>query len=214
MNNPTALTGILLTLLHLEPAPPPPPPPHQFPPPPPPPIVKEKTVCFGDSITAGYKAIGYPVYIQNMTSTCLEVINAGVGGEDTHQGMGRMWKVLAVTKPKYVVIMEGANDVVEGISPSTTSYNLANMAQQVRDAGGVPIISTITPNPNLEPERYNPGIIWTAVANGFTLVDTYSKVAAQWNSISFDGLHPNDVGSKMIADGFVEALRAKAQNCK
>ena len=86
MNN--QLVGILLTLLHhVEPVLPPPKPP---PPPPPPPPPKETVVCFGDSITAGYKATGYPVYLQAMTSTSFTIVNAGVGGEDTRQGMARM----------------------------------------------------------------------------------------------------------------------------
>jgi lysophospholipase L1-like esterase len=217
------LIGMLLTLLHhVEPVvlPPPSTPPHTYQPPPPSPPKeppsppKETVVCFGDSITAGYKATGYPGYLQAMTSTSFTIVNAGVGGEDTRQGMGRMWKVLAANKPKYVVIMEGANDVVEGLSPSTTSYDLENMAQQVRATGGVPIMSTITPNTasqNYVPENYNPSIKWVAYKGGFTLVDTYSRMAASWRSISFDGLHPNDTGSKMIADGFAEAL-AKEQS--
>jgi len=149
------------------------------------------------------------VYLQTLTQSWLIVVKAGVGGEDTHQGMGRMWKVLAVEKPKYVVIMEGANDVVEGFSPSTTSYNLTDMARQVRDAGGVPIMSTITPNTasrNCVPENYNPSIIWAANKGGTTLVDTYSRLAPQWSSMNVDGLHPNDAGSQVIAQGFAEAL--------
>ncbi|CAK8719220.1 MAG: Lysophospholipase L1 [Candidatus Electronema aureum] len=200
------LVGILLTLLnHTEPVVLPP-----EPPPPPPPLAsKETVVCFGDSITAGYKAIGYPVYLQSMKSSSLNVVNAGLGGEDTYRGVARMKKVLAANRPKYVVIMEGANDVVEGISPSTTTYDLNNMALQVKRAGGIPIMSTITPNTarrSYVPENYNPSIIQMAYKGRFTLVNTYSRMASSWRSITFDGIHPNDTGSKMIAEGFAEAL--------
>jgi acyl-CoA thioesterase-1 len=201
------LVGILLILLrHAEPVILPPEPP---PPPPPPPPPKETVVCFGDSITAGYKAIGYPTYLQSMKSSSLNVVNAGLGGEDTYHGVARMKKVLAANRPKYVVIMEGANDVVEGISPSTTTYDLNNMALQVKRVGGIPIMSTITPNTarrSYVPENYNPSIILMAYRGRFTLVDTYSRMVSSWRSITFDGIHPNDTGSQMIAEGFAEAL--------
>jgi lysophospholipase L1-like esterase len=167
-------------------------------------------VCFGDSITAGYKATGYPTYLQSMIDSSMNVVNAGLGGEDTAHGMSRLTEVIAANKPQYVVIMEGANDIVEGLSPSTTSYDLTNMAQQVRDAGGVPIMSTITPNTSnssYAPENYNPLIIQAAASGGFTLVDTYNRVVNDWSNINVDGLHPNDAGSKMIAEGFAEALK-------
>jgi lysophospholipase L1-like esterase len=170
----------------------------------------ETVVCFGDSITAGYKATGYPTYLQSMIGSSFNVVNAGVGGEDTYHGVDRIKDVIAANSPKYVVIMEGANDVVEGLSPSTTSYDLSSMAQQVRDAGGVPIMSTITPNTSnssYAPENYNPSIIQAAASGGFTLVDTYSRVVNEWSNINVDGLHPNDTGSQMIAEGFAEALK-------
>lgn len=170
-------------------------------------VSADTVVCFGDSITAGYQATGYPVYLQSMQSSST-IINEGVGGEDTWHGVSRFTEVLAARKPNYVVIMEGANDVVEGLSPSSTSYNLANMAQQARDAGAVPIMSTITPNskPGYTPEDYNPGIIQAAASGGFTLVDTYSRVVNDWSRINVDGLHPTDAGSQMIAEGFSQAL--------
>lgn len=171
--------------------------------------VASTVVCFGDSITAGYKATGYPTYLQSMIDSSMNVVNAGLGGEDTAHGMSRLTEVIAANKPQYVVIMEGANDIVEGLSPSTTSYDLTNMAQQVRDAGGVPIMSTITPNTSNSsyvPENYNPLIIQAAASGGFTLVDTYNRVVNDWSNINVDGLHPNDAGSKMIAEGFAEAL--------
>lgn len=172
----------------------------------------DTVVCFGDSITAGYKsgaASAYPTYLQPMLdANTFVVVNAGKGGEDTYSGVSRFASVLETYQPRYVIIMEGANDVVERISPSATSFNVANMAQQAKDAGFTPIMSTITPNADdsFTPENYNPLIVQAASDGGFTLVDTYSRVAADWASLNFDGMHPNSDGAYIIAEGFAQQL--------
>jgi lysophospholipase L1-like esterase len=168
-------------------------------------------LCFGDSITAGYPTVneGYPVYLKSkLDSASFTVVNAGVGGEDTMRGVSRIDTVLAANKPKYAVIMEGANDVVEGISPSATSFNLKNMAQHAKDAGAVPIMSTITPNsqPNFAPENYNPSIVNVAASNQVVLVDTYGRVINDWKNITTDGIHPTRTGAQIIAQGFAEQI--------
>ncbi|MCW5198314.1 hypothetical protein VU07_00390 [Desulfobulbus sp. F4] len=178
--------------------------------------VPSAVLCFGDSITAGYKdnrLVAYPTYLQSMldsTKKTIVVINAGKGGENTFQGMERLDKALAGSKPKYVIIMEGANDVVQRLSPSATSFNLQNMAQKAKTAGAVPIMSTITPNSNssFAPENYNPMIVQAAASGGFTLVDTYSRVITDWKNINSDGLHPNKAGAEMIASGFAEQVQS------
>ncbi len=172
----------------------------------------DTVVCFGDSITAGYQqgtATAYPTYLQPMLdANTFVVVNAGKGGEDTYSGVSRFANVLTTYQPKYVIIMEGANDVVERISSSATSFNLLQMANQARDAGATPIMSTITPNAddNFTPENYNPEIIKAAADNGHALVDTYSRVAADWPSLNFDGMHPNSDGAYIIAEGFAQQL--------
>ncbi|MCI5144583.1 MAG: hypothetical protein D3923_03435 [Candidatus Electrothrix sp. AR3] len=174
-------------------------------------------VCFGDSITAGYnkgEATAYPTYLPSMIDAGMTVVNAGKGGEATYSGMYRLEGVLETHMPQYVILMEGANDVTQGISPSTTSFHLENMVQQIIKAGATPIMSTITPNsePSYAPENYNPDIINVASNNGVTLVDTYTTVVADWESLTFDGLHPNSDGSIIIARGFAEQLTSIQNN--
>ena len=168
-------------------------------------------VCFGDSVTAGYKATPYPTNLQNMygSSAGTQVVNAGKGGENTYNGVSRLGGVLTEYAPNYVVIMEGANDVMIGISPQTTVFNLNNMLEQALTAGAVPILSTITPNSSnsgYQPENYNPGIINLAQSGNTTLVDTYANVISDWSNITVDGIHPNESGSVTIAQGFYSQL--------
>ena len=175
-------------------------------------------VCFGDSITHGYMggtATAYPTYLTNMLDpAAFKVVNAGKGGEDTFQGVSRLGKVLEAYKPKYLLLMEGANDVIERISPATTSFNLENMAQQAKTAGATPILSTITPNSDssFAPENYNPLIVEMAAKGGHTLIDNYARLVTEWKNLTFDGLHPNSSGAYIIAQNFAEPLQtAKRQ---
>ncbi|WLE95932.1 MAG: CFI-box-CTERM domain-containing protein [Candidatus Electrothrix communis] len=168
-------------------------------------------VCFGDSITEGHTATPYPTNLQNMydSSSGTQVANAGKGGENTYEGVSRLGGVLTQYAPNYVVIMEGANDVMSGISSETTVFNLNNMLEQTLAAGTKPILSTITPNiskSGYQPENYNPGIINLAQSGNTSLVDTYANVVSDWANLNVDGIHPNEDGSVQIAQGFYSQL--------
>ncbi|MGR0480518.1 MAG: SGNH/GDSL hydrolase family protein [Candidatus Electronema sp. V4] len=175
---------------------------------------KAAVVCFGDSITQGYQGntrTAYPTYLPKMLDpTAFTIINAGKGGEATYNGVSRIADVLTKHTPQYVIIMEGANDIIQGISPATTAFNLENMAQQAKTAGATPIMSTITPNsePSHAPDNYNPLITAAAANGGYTLVDTYSRMITDWKNLTSDGLHPTSAGAQKIATGFAEQINA------
>ncbi len=166
----------------------------------------ETVVCFGDSITYGYKGVpGYPSYLNEMVGS---VINRGLSGEMTTHGVSRIDKVLAEFVPEKIIIMEGANDAFWGVSASTVKHNLGKIIAKSISAGAVPIISTITPNTrdagvsSSIPSVYNPQIIALAAESGVTLVDSYSAVVADWARLTQEGLHTNASGSLALAELF------------
>ncbi len=175
------------------------------------PLHADVIVCFGDSITAGHGGVsGYPSYLQGMVSGH-SVVNAGVSGEVTNTGAARFNGVMAAHKPKYALIMEGANDVSQGYTRSTVAFNLGHMAEVARQHGATPIVSTITPNSRVAAlgatlPSYNSEIASMAAGRGITLVDSYSRVAGNWSQLNIDGLHPNAAGAKLIAEGFAAAI--------
>lgn len=175
------------------------------------PVYADVIVCFGDSITAGHGGVaGYPTALQGMVSGH-SVVNAGVGGEVTNGGLARFNGVMASHKPKYALIMEGANDISQGYTRSTVAFNLGQMAEIARQHGTTPIVSTITPNTRVAAlgatlPSYNSEIANMASGRGITLVDSYSRVAGNWSQLNTDGLHPNAAGAKIIAEGFAAAI--------
>ena len=174
----------------------------------------DNVVTFGDSITAGYGSVPYSDFLQGLIdagSGGATVLNYGVCGEDTVSGLSRIGSVLSETSPRYILIMEGANDVIEGISSSATAWDLSAMVNAAESVGTIPIVSTITPNikggdhPQI-PETYNPEIISTISGSGTTMVDCYSAVVSNWSALTFDGLHPNSDGASILAQTFFAVL--------
>ena len=168
-------------------------------------------VGFGDSITKGVGSSsgGYPpklASLLNGNGKPSTVLNSGKSGERTTAGVGRIGGVLASTPTDIILIMEGTNDLYEGISVGTTRYNLESMINQSRAAGAVPVIATLTPNtkyPSFGPTIAlvsNPMIVQLANDTGTPLADQYSAILPTWDSSTTEGLHPNDTGYWTISN--------------
>lgn len=170
-------------------------------------------LCVGDSITLGYGGtISYPSYLQASVGDKATVVNAGKLGEQTSGGVSRINSLVKTYKPNYTLIMEGANDSIWGVSPSTLKFNLARMVSTAQFYGSIAIISTITPDTRKTDTggalvlSYNSAIAQLAREAGITLVDSYSNVVGNWANLNYDGLHPNNAGYQIIANGFSAAL--------
>lgn len=171
----------------------------------------DTVVTFGDSITAGYGSTPYSSFLQAEVGDKAVVVNRGKNGEQTGKGVSRISSVLADDKPTYILIMEGANDANWGVSSSTLKFNLGVMIDRSRAFGATPILGNVTPNTRNSQtvsiaNDYNPAITALAGEKGVTLVDAYGTVANNWANLSWDGLHPNEAGAKLLADQFDAAL--------
>ncbi|OQX14100.1 MAG: hypothetical protein BWK76_15240 [Desulfobulbaceae bacterium A2] len=175
----------------------------------------DDVICFGDSITQGmYDETPYPTHLLDQikaAGSSSAVWNYGKGGETTNSGVDRMSGVLAEKSSRYVIIMEGANDAIAGISPSTTAWDLGLMVGKVKGVGSTPILGNITPNTrdgvnDQITGSYNPEISKMAVKEGVTLVDQYAQFSSNWGPYTSDGLHPNSAGGLEIAKKFFSVL--------
>ena len=94
-------------------------------------------LAFGDSLTAGVganKEESYPAQLSRMSR--LEVINAGVSGETTRQGVTRFKTLVDDLYPDLIILLEGGNDILRNYPESETKANLASMRQQHEAAKG------------------------------------------------------------------------------
>jgi lysophospholipase L1-like esterase len=173
--------------------------------------------AFGDSLTLGtLKDVrvtpeSYPVQLQRMLRGAgipnARVLNRGVGGEHTWEGLARFADVLEADNPGFVLIMEGTND------PDDPS-NVDNLRRMVRIAKGrqtIPLIATVPRYwdegafLNRAIEALNGGIRGIAVQEGIQLVDAYAALD-QRDFFGGDGFHPNEIGYGVLAEAWLHGI--------
>jgi len=182
-------------------------------------------IAFGDSITygTGSSTGGYPPKLASiLSSRCgsSQVLNYGVEGQSSGGGDERISAVLAAhPEASYILILEGTNDILYGVSLEATQYHLQSMVTKSRNAGITPVLATLPPDSRPEYSAkdiegsYNPMIKSIAANMGVAIVDMWSVLAPNWGGWSDDGLHPNDGGYQVMAlawDGHIGCSASSA----
>ncbi len=181
-------------------------------------------IAFGDSITAGSidpdgtDRGGYPLVLQHIYDSQganVTVYNRGLRGERTVDGVNRIRRYIGGSG--YILIQEGNNDVIFGISPQTIVNNLSIMLDKCQATPTVPILGLLTPDSRHHNTEHiansvNPLIRTLAQNRQVSLVNTFDAVAESWDVWSFDGLHPNYDGMLALARAWHRAIPSSAVN--
>ncbi len=196
-----------------------------------------KIVCFGDSITFGTGAEkpqrqGYPWQLQKMLTLrhpdiAIEVVNAGIPGQDTRDGLKRIDEVLETEAPDWLLIMYGTNDLWDsrGIDLDETDANLREMVRRARAAGASVIIGTLGPVWGMDEKvaALNRVIKAVAIEEHLPFADINLALArelrqagglalkAAWMELyswseGDEGVHPNERGYRVIAREWASVL--------
>ena len=110
-------------------------------------------VCFGDSLTAGYgtdAGQSYPDYLQHDLDKLgyhYRVVNEGVSGNTTKDGVDRLPEVLAL-KPQVAVVEFGGNDGLRGLPIEDTRASLDEIVRSLQKAGVKVALAGITLPPD------------------------------------------------------------------
>lgn len=168
-------------------------------------------LCIGDSITEGEGGVTpYPTNLANMLGK--SVINRGIGGERTSAGSARTPSVLDRDKPGFLLILEGVNDVMDGIPTGSIIANLRSMIQAAKSRKVLPAISTITPFVGSR-EVFNPSVYALneqirnlAAEEGILLVNCEGVVDGRLDYVIADGLHLSESGSIAVAAAWSDKL--------
>jgi acyl-CoA thioesterase-1 len=114
-------------------------------------------IAFGDSLTEGSGVDpdhNYPAKLQariDAAGYSYRVVNAGVSGETSSQGLSRTASIAAL-KPNIVIVEFGANDGLRGVPVETTRQNLENIIAQLKTTGAIVVLAGMEVPPNYGPQ--------------------------------------------------------------
>ncbi len=175
-------------------------------------------VTYGDSITAGFSVRrGFPSFWKQMLEekypeAGLEMINSGISGDTTLDGLSRLdWAVLSY-EPDLVTINFGINDCVLGLDLEEFEMNLVEMLRRIQAGPGSEAL--LLSSQPLETPPYDRLVLdyYHAIERvaeemeaGFVDVHgAWMRRAEQGTALSsliIPGLdHPNEAGYRIIAE--------------
>ena len=159
-----------------------------------------KILAFGDSLTLGTGATpsqSYPSILSELVHT--PVINAGIAGEMSAQGLERLPKLLQEHKPDILILCHGGNDILRKVDSAQTKENLSKMVSLAREKGvyvllvGVPIMGTLSFG--ISPLYYD-----VAKAHNIEIDDeSLKEIFNHENTLKADRVHPNSEGYALMA---------------
>lgn len=172
--------------------------------------------CFGDSITAGYGVEPGRAYPDDLQADLdnrgyqYHVVNSGIPGNTTKDGVDRLKAVLAL-HPAIVIVEFGGNDGLRGIPIADTRRNLNTIVGTLLQAGSKVILAGITLPPNYGADyvqQFNDTFTEVATRNHVPVIpNIYAHVYTVPGAIQDDGVHPTAKGAQLVADNFLPLLK-------
>lgn len=165
-----------------------------------------KILAFGDSLTLGYgvsKVESYPSKLSELLH--VEVINAGISGELSEQGLLRLPHLLAIHKPDILILCHGANDILKRRDLSKTKENLTQMVTMAKKQGVYVLLVGV---PSYEILSFSVPSFYYEIAkeNGIEIEDTSLKKILDSDSLKSDQVHPNALGYEMMSKFIAKVL--------
>jgi lysophospholipase L1-like esterase len=192
----------------------------------------KKIVCFGDSITLGvtqstpdgYGALatveGYVPKLWRLLEeeygTGIELVNAGIGGENTREAVDRIDFEIRTHEPDLILLLHGVVDVNNEFPrfPVVRS-NLREMMRLSRLRGSEVVAGTyLRLNPDgfriagsIHIPRLNDVIRQEAKDMGVRIADHEERFLGDFSGVGPDGLHPNNRGYEIMAETWFEVIK-------
>ena len=178
-------------------------------------------VAFGDSLSAGFgldPGKSYPDNLQKLIDAAgyrYRVVNMGVSGDTTTDGVERLPSVLAL-KPAIVILEFGANDGLRGQPVGSARDNMQRMIESLRQAGSQVVLAGMS-----LPRNYGPEYIRTFEQMYVDLGSQYKLVRIPFlldgvggiaRLTQQDGLHPTAEGAEIMAHTVFKWLRPLLRN--
>lgn len=163
-------------------------------------------LAFGDSLTYGVGASSahdYPSLLANLIGR--QVINAGLSGEISAEGLQRLPGLLDEIQPRLLLLIHGGNDILRNLPVQQTQANLRDMIQLAKQRHidvlmlGVPKLGLVLLN---SADFYAE----LAALEQIPLDDETLPEILATQSLKSDAIHPNDDGYRLMAERIAELL--------
>ncbi|HXV20041.1 MAG TPA: arylesterase [Desulfuromonadales bacterium] len=164
-------------------------------------------LAFGDSLTHGTGADAnesYPFRLEQLIQR--PVINAGVPGEVTADGLVRLPQLLDRHRPALLILCHGGNDLLRRIDEEQAAKNLRAMVSLARERG-IDVVLIGVPKPDLS---LAPPAFYARIAGEFAIPydgDTLAGILSD-RSRKSDYIHPNARGYQHLTEAVHALLQA------
>ncbi len=186
-----------------------------------------KIVCLGDSVTGVYYHTGgrraYPEMLEIAIESAwpkgkVSVINAGISGNTTADGLKRFDNDVLSHQPDLVTVMFGLNDMVR-VPIAEFEANLAEFIRRCRAGGAEVLLCTpnsvidTSPRPIARLVEYCGAVKRVAEQRQVPVCDVYGAYESlrgrdplQWRMMLSDEIHPNMDGHKLTAETLCRSI--------
>jgi len=161
---------------------------------------RDTILAFGDSITYGFGVNdneSYPYLLSQLTNH--KIINAGVNGDTSQEGLERLPYLLKDDSIKLILLCFGGNDIIQKQSLSSLKSNIKKMIQLAK-AKNIDVVLISVPNVSLF--GLDPLDLYDEIADeeDIELIEGLLSHVLGRSSLKSDYIHPNSKGYKYIAD--------------
>lgn len=174
-----------------------------------------KIIFFGDSITDTYTPKFEKVFKEQYADIQVEILNAGVSGETSRDGLKRLPQ-LVDQKPDVVVIGFGINDWRKGVSKEEYRENISQMVDNLEQVGARVLFTTINPDwqgrhkgTSEVIDQYNDIIKAVALEKRIRIADVNSMWKREIKPIQAgltDEIHPNSRGYEIFCKALLRVV--------
>lgn len=167
----------------------------------------QQIIVLGDSITAGYglnSQQAYP-YLLNQELN-LPVLNRGVSGDTTEDGLARLADDVLSQQPWIVIIGLGGNDFLQKVPKIETEQNLRAIISQIQAQKAITVLLGM--NLGLFKDEYQ--VLYKRVAQetgSYLIPQVLKGIIDNPQHRQEDIIHPNAQGQEILAKRITEALK-------
>jgi len=162
-------------------------------------------VAFGDSLTFGTGSEpteSYPAVLEKMIGR--RVVNAGIPGEVTGDGLLRLPEVLEREKPSLLLLCHGGNDELRRLNQPQAANNIREMIRLAQKRN-VAVMLIAVPAPGLS---LSPPSMYREIARELSIPieeEILSSILSN-SSLKSDYIHPNAEGYRRLAESIAILL--------